>query len=702
TTLGGQNISDDGTATINDSDDTPTITSIDVTNTGDQVVEGGILNYEVTITGTSSVPTTFDLELNGDAEQGTDYGNLTFTNNVTYNPQTGQITVPAGVTSFIVNVPTIDDFFAEETESVILEIGGQSATGNIVDDNDTVNVSLSGPTQIIEGQTATYTITLDQPATPGSIINISYSFAGGATTSDIIETTQATVGANGTTITFDVVTVDDSLNEVGEEYTVSITSIELNGSDLFEDLDVSGASVTTAIIDETGNSPVGPLVDRDFSIGPDPSSTGGAKNTTIAGTDGQNVVITGSVIFDFKNTAGSTIGLTLKATDPDSSDTVTYSLTDSYNGLFTVDPNTGVVTLTRPATAADINNQEWDVITITGQATSSDGSTSEATFNITISNWATFSGPTITPLIIDLDGDGVNTISINEGIEFDIDADGTKERVGWASAGDALLAIDLNGDGVINDGSELFGEASPKPVDVEDGFQALSVYDENNDGVLDANDSAYDDIIVWQDKNSDGVSQADEMVSLSEAGVASIDLTPEDSFIVDNGNLIGLQSTWTDNDGQTHAVDDVWLQVDEIIDTNVVTLGGTAGVAGSAEADRFVVDANSNTTKVTIEDFTIGEDHIDLSDLLEGDQLSAIWVSEADDQVTINIDMDGDQVSDHEIVLDNISLSDLNNLGGVINTLFDSETTALITSDEANVVVDTASVLVEIDKDPEL
>ncbi|MFD2176355.1 cadherin repeat domain-containing protein, partial [Veronia pacifica] len=659
--------------------------------TGTTVEEGETLSFTVTLTNAPSTPTTFNIDLSGTALAGEDYGALTFSDGVTYDSVNKTITVPKDITSFTVTTPAIDNVFKEDKESVVLEIGNVSGTGFIVDEAnpDAIIVTMTGDTEVTEGRDASYAVTLDvtdgQKAPPGSIITLTYTFSGGATEEDIIKTTQATVGADGKTFTFTVRADDDVLAEVGENYTVKVNDIKINGDTVYENLDTSAASVTTEIKDETGNNPVGPLRDINSDA-----------NKTFP-----NIKVNGAAVTDDpeKNVVGYEVGITLFASDPDG-EGVTYSLLESANGLFKVDPGTGKVTLARKLTPSDLNNGETAFVKIKGQAKSEDGTTSEAEFNITISKddwWLEY----ISPLIIDLNGDGVQTLNINEGVAFDIDADGKKEKVGWASAGDALLAIDLNGDGIINDGSELFGEASPKPEEVKDGFQALSFYDENQDGVFDANDSAYDDIIVWQDKNSDGISQADEMIGLAEAGVVSIDLTPEQSSHFNNGNFVGLQSTWTDENGDTHAIDDVWLQVDDSVDTNSIDLSSAASVSGTDEADRFILNAEQTSTQVTVNDFTVGEDHIDLSELLEEDQISSLLLEGDEDQVTVSIDVDGDEQADHEIVLDGVSLSELTEDGSVINTLFDSETTALITSDDANVVIDTASVLVEIEKELE-
>ncbi|WP_234363362.1 hypothetical protein, partial [Francisella tularensis] len=117
------------------------------------------------------------------------------------------------------------------------------------------------------------------------------------------------------------------------------------------------------------------------------------------------------------------------------------------------------------------------------------------------------------PLTLDLDGDGIETVGADGSVLFDSNADGVKRGTGWVGADDGLLVRDIDGSGTIDNGQELFGDATVKSDGsiATDGFDALSDLDSNNDGVFDANDAAFEDVKVWQDKNQDGISQADEL-----------------------------------------------------------------------------------------------------------------------------------------------------------------------------------------------
>lgn len=116
----------------------------------------------------------------------------------------------------------------------------------------------------------------------------------------------------------------------------------------------------------------------------------------------------------------------------------------------------------------------------------------------------------IDPLVLDLDGKGFRTLPANGTVLFDHDADGVKEATGWIVPDDGLVAIDLNGNGVIDSGRELFGDSTIllNGDEAEHGFAALTEYDSTGDGVVDNRDEQFSHILVWRDLNSDGISQS--------------------------------------------------------------------------------------------------------------------------------------------------------------------------------------------------
>jgi hypothetical protein len=199
-------------------------------------------------------------------------------------------------------------------------------------------------------------------------------------------------------------------------------------------------------------------------------------------------------------------------------------------------------------------------------------------FVATKASLAQFKAAAETPLILDLDGGGVRTLNVSPGVLFDIDGDGSVDRTGWVAAGEGLLVRDLSGDGIVNDGSELFGSATRLPNGslAKDGFQALSALDANADRKIDASDPASAELRVWVDSNSDAITDPGELKTLAEAGVRSISLDAQPSTQVDQGNLIGLISSYETTDGETRDIVDVWFRVSpsEQLDKQASVLGG--------------------------------------------------------------------------------------------------------------------------------
>ena len=164
----------------------------------------------------------------------------------------------------------------------------------------------------------------------------------------------------------------------------------------------------------------------------------------------------------------------------------------------------------------------------------------------------------IDPLVIDLDGDGIETISAQlSDANFDLlQSEGFIVDHGWVSPDDALLAVDDNGNGLIDDISELFGDASTS------GFSELAAYDSNGDGQISAQDDNFTDLLVWQDVNGDGISQQNEVATLADHGINSISLGAEAANTVDNGNVITASSEIIFNDGRTTEIADVNFRSD--------------------------------------------------------------------------------------------------------------------------------------------
>lgn len=181
------------------------------------------------------------------------------------------------------------------------------------------------------------------------------------------------------------------------------------------------------------------------------------------------------------------------------------------------------------------------------------------------------------PLIVDLDGDGVETMSVANGIYFDHDGNGFAENTGWVGKDDGLLVRDINGNGQIDDGTELFGNNSvlSNGQKAANGFEALKDLDSNNDGVFNNQDTAWNEVKVWKDSNQNGIVDEGELLTMEQANISGINLDYQTGSNEDlSGNAHKQTSTITKTDGTTSTITDVWFDTDHAnsIDTTHITI----------------------------------------------------------------------------------------------------------------------------------
>ena len=209
----------------------------------------------------------------------------------------------------------------------------------------------------------------------------------------------------------------------------------------------------------------------------------------------------------------------------------------------------------------------------------------------------------IDPLVIDLDGDGVKVNDVkNSSIFFDMDNDGYAENTAWVSPFDGILATDVNHDGTINNISEIFSEYYSQNSS-QSGLQALASFDSNKNGIISASDSRFNEILVWQDLNQNGVSEPDELKTLSQHGITSINLNGIASTTVQNGNIVRTHSIFNRNDGTSGEVADVAFQVTPTGFKVTETSQSTKIIAENNSAASLIIFNNpaNNTLNLTQE-----------------------------------------------------------------------------------------------------
>jgi Ca2+-binding RTX toxin-like protein len=194
---------------------------------------------------------------------------------------------------------------------------------------------------------------------------------------------------------------------------------------------------------------------------------------------------------------------------------------------------------------------------------------------------------TTSPLLLDLDGNGVTTRGIAEGtIQFDHDGNGFAERTGWVGGGDALLVRDRDGDGRITSGNELFGNRT-RLADgnlAGNGFEALRGLDSNGDGRIDRRDPVWSELRLWLDADADAATDPGELFRLDQRGVESLSLAYVDSSWSDpQGNRHRQLGTYRSSDGRELSCNDVWFAIDTTRSRQLNPLPVSAAIAALPE-----------------------------------------------------------------------------------------------------------------------
>lgn len=181
------------------------------------------------------------------------------------------------------------------------------------------------------------------------------------------------------------------------------------------------------------------------------------------------------------------------------------------------------------------------------------------------------------PIVISLDGGPIVLTSSSNGVLFKL----RNHQLGlwsWTAAGSnaAWLVLDLNHNGVIDDGSEMFGDGTLQAVSADpNGFMALGLYDGNHDGAITPADATWTALRLWRDANHDGVSQPEELIDLDKAGIHALSLSFHTDGAVDEfGNEFRVAAPVTADAPVASTAYDVWLT--SIVPNITPTSGSTA------------------------------------------------------------------------------------------------------------------------------
>ncbi|MCA0034814.1 beta strand repeat-containing protein, partial [Mesorhizobium sp. B263B2A] len=349
----------------------------------------------------------------------------------------------------------------------------------------------------------------------------------------------------------------------------------------------------------------------------------------VAGTDKIGLLDTGSTgsgSVNFINTIGTSAGTTLNAGD--------FSIRASISALTAGDSAHVVridtaqtstqITTTTAALAANTYvlvfnattghgelwfDTNWNDATGRIQVATLDNITTQGQLTALTSTDFVVHNSATDPIILDLNHDGFAFSDIGHGVQFDINGDGAKDQIAWNTSNDGMLAMDLNHDGKIDDGTELF---TPNfgGGHFADGAAALASLDSNHDGVIDHNDTAFSSLLIWKDANANGISDTGELSHLTDNGVVSISTAANTTISEIDGQTVTGTGTFHMADGTTGNYVEVELDTSLVApaQTSVASDGTKTFAVGSLEVTDLIADFHDGAQG----------DKIDLSALLKG------------------------------------------------------------------------------------
>ena len=183
-------------------------------------------------------------------------------------------------------------------------------------------------------------------------------------------------------------------------------------------------------------------------------------------------------------------------------------------------------------------------------------------------------------------------ITLQDGVNFDLDNNGFDEKTAWISEADCFLALDINGNKKIDNGSELFGDrfVMPNGNNSTTGFEALASLNTNGDTIIDENDPVFFDLRVWFDSNHNGKTDSGELRSLSDEHIVSINLnaSPDGTIHARTEVLEAASSIVTYEDNTTRKISEFWFPINSTDTTHdgVATVGNVPNLQQALEEDK--------------------------------------------------------------------------------------------------------------------
>ncbi|RUX04749.1 type I secretion C-terminal target domain-containing protein, partial [Mesorhizobium sp. M8A.F.Ca.ET.023.01.1.1] len=406
----------------------------------------------------------------------------------------------------------------------------------------------------------------------------------------------------------------------------------------------------------------------------------------VAGTDKIGLLdtgATGSGSVNFVNTIGTSAGTALNASDFANRTSISALTAGDSAHVVRIDAAQTPVQIAAATAAAATNAYVLVFNSTTGHGelwfdtnwSDATGRTQVATFEnittlgqlttLTSTDFVVYNSAT-DPIILDLNHDGFAFSDLSHGVQFDINGDGAKDQVAWNTSNDGMLAVDLNHDGKIDDGTELF-TPNFNGGHFDSGAAALASLDSNHDGVIDHNDAAFSSLLIWQDTNANGISDTGELSHLADNGIVSISTAANAAVGEIDGQTVTGNGTFQMADGTSGNYVEVELDTSLVASTQPsVAMDGTSG------ADTFKID-NLNIKDLIVDYHGDEGDKIDLTALFDkapaGNIADYVHYNSATSTVSVDTSGSGNAANFVDVaVLQNAPAA------GTINILYDDAT----------------------------